>query len=208
MHLHPNNHAGYYPGARPLHLKLLFAPDGRVLGAQATGGDGVDKRIDVIATAIQAGLTVDDLADLNLAYSPPFGSAKDPVNLAGMAAGNLLTGDLALWRASDMLHPDPPTTVLLDVRSANEFRPGHLPGALNIPHTELRQRLGEIPRGQPVLVYCASGFRSYLALRLLRQNGWPDVRSLSGGLSTLQLELPALVLEQGEPAAELTPAGR
>ena len=156
VHLHPNNHAGYYPGARPLHLKLLFAPDGRVLGAQATGGDGVDKRIDVIATAIRAGLTVDDLADLELAYSPPFGSAKDPVNLAGMAASNLLTGDLALWRASDLLHPDP-QAVLLDVRSAAEFGPGHLPGALNIPHTELRQRLGEIPRDRPLLVYCASG---------------------------------------------------
>ena len=207
VHLHPNNHAGYYPGARPLHLKLLFAPDGRVLGAQATGGDGVDKRIDVIATAIQAGLTVDDLADLELAYSPPFGSAKDPVNLAGMAASNLLTGDLTLWRAGDLLHPDP-QAVLLDVRSAAEFRPGHLPGAHNIPHTELRQRLGEIPRDHPVLVYCASGFRSYLALRLLRQSGWPDVRSLSGGLSTLQLELPGLALEQGEPAAKLTSTGR
>ena len=168
VHLHPNNHAGYYPGARPLHLKLLFAPDGRVLGAQATGGDGVDKRIDVIATAIRAGLTVDDLADLELAYSPPFGSAKDPVNLAGMVASNLLTGTLALWRGGDLLHADP-QAVLLDVRSAAEFRPGHLPGALNIPHTELRQRLGEIPRDRPLLVYCASGFRSYLALRLLRQ---------------------------------------
>ena len=207
VHLHPNNHAGYYPGARPLHLKLLFAPDGRVLGAQATGGDGVDKRIDVIATAIRAGLTVDDLADLELAYSPPFGSAKNPVNLAGMAASNLLTGDLALWRGSDLLHPDP-QPVLLDVRSAAEFGPGHLPGALNIPHTELRQRLGEIPPDHPLLVYCASGFRSYLALRLLRQSGWPDVRSLSGGLSTLQLELPGLALEQGEPAAELTSTGR
>ena len=98
--------------------------------------------------------------------------------------------------------------MLLDVRSAAEFRPGHLPGALNIPHTELRHRLGEIPRDRPLLVYCASGFRSYLALRLLRQSGWPDVRSLSGGLSTLQLELPALALDQGEPAAELTSTGR
>ena len=178
-----------------------------MLGAQATGGDGVDKRIDVIATAIRAGLTVDDLAGLDLAYSPPFGSAKDPVNLAGMAASNLLTGDLALWRASDLLHPDS-QAVLLDVRSAAEYGPGHLPGALNIPHTQLRQRLGEIPRDRPLLVYCASGFRSYLALRLLRQSGWPDVRSLSGGLSTLQLELPGLALDQGEPVAELTSTGR
>ena len=202
VHLHPDSHAGYYPGARPLHLKLLFTPGGRILGAQATGADGVDKRIDVIATAIRAGLTVDDLAGLDLAYSPPFGSAKDPVNLAGMVAGNLLTGTLALWRPGDLLHADP-QAVLLDVRSAAEFGSGHLPGARNIPHTELRQRLGEIPPDRPLLVYCASGFRSYLALRLLRQRGWPDVRSLSGGLTTLQLELPGLELDQGEPAAEL-----
>ena len=207
VHLHPGNHAGYYPGAQPMHLKLLFAPDGRVLGAQATGGDGVDKRIDVIATAIRAGLTVADLADLELAYSPPFGSAKDPVNLAGMAASNLLAGDLALWRAADLRHPDP-RAVLVDVRSVAEFRSGHLPGARNIPHTELRQRLAEIPAGRPLLVYCASGFRSYLALRVLRQNGWPDVRSLSGGLSTLRLEVPGLALDQGEPAAELAGTGR
>lgn len=200
-HLHPDNHAGYYPGARPLHLKLLFAPDGRVLGAQATGGDGVDKRIDVIATAIRAGLTVDDLADLDLAYSPPFGSAKDPVNLAGMVASNVLAGDLALWRGDDLLHPDP-QAVLLDVRSAAEFRSGHLPGAMNIPHTQLRQRLAEIPRGRSLLLYCASGFRSYLALRLLRQSGWPAVRSLSGGLATLRLEIPGLALDQGDPATE------
>jgi rhodanese-related sulfurtransferase len=202
VHLHPDNHAGYYPGACPLHLKLLFAPDGRVLGAQTTGADGVDKRIDVIATAILAGLTVHDLASLELAYSPPFGSAKDPVNLAGMVASNLLTGDLALWRAGDLPQAGS-QAVLLDVRSAAEFGSGHLPGALNIPHTELRQRLGEIPPDRPLLVYCASGFRSYLALRLLRQRGWPDVRSLSGGLSTLQLELPGLALDLGEPAAEL-----
>ena len=124
-----------------------------------------------------------------------------------MAASNLLTGDLALWRGGDLLHPGP-QAVLLDVRSAAEFGPGHLPGALNIPHTELRQRLGEIPPDRPLLVYCASSFRSYLALRLLRQSGWPDVRSLSGGLSTLQLELPGLTLDRGEPVAELTGTGR
>ena len=152
-------------------------------------------------------MTVDDLAELELAYSPPFGSAKDPVNLAGMMASNVLAGDLGLWRAGDLLHPAP-GTVLLDVRSASEFGSGHLTGALNIPHTELRQRLGEIPEDRPLLVYCASGFRSYLALRLLRQHGWPDVRSLSGGLATLQLDLPSLTLDRVEPAAELTGTGR
>lgn len=203
VHLHPGHHAGYYPGARPLHLKLLFAPDGRILGAQATGSEGVDKRIDVIATAIRAGMTVQDLADLELAYAPPFGSAKDPVNLAGMAATNLLAGDFVVWHGNDL-----PTTlagddgagddgapVLLDVRSAKEFTNGHLPGALNIAHTQLRDRIGEVPAGRPVLVYCASGFRSYLALRVLRQNGFDDVRSLSGGIKTFQLERPDLELE-------------
>jgi NADPH-dependent 2,4-dienoyl-CoA reductase/sulfur reductase-like enzyme/rhodanese-related sulfurtransferase len=201
VHLHPHQHAGYYPGARPVHLKLLFAPGGRVLGAQATGSDGVDKRIDVIATAIRAGLTVADLADLELAYSPPFGSAKDPVNLAGMVASNLLSGDFAVWRGDDLARRDP-GTVLVDVRSPAEFRSGHLPGALNIPHTQLRGRLAEIPAGRPLLVYCASGLRSYLALRVLRQAGWADVRSLSGGLATLRLELPGLEL----PGLELPAA--
>jgi NADPH-dependent 2,4-dienoyl-CoA reductase/sulfur reductase-like enzyme/rhodanese-related sulfurtransferase len=202
VHLHPDHHAGYFPGARPLHLKLVFAPDGRVLGAQATGPDGVDKRIDVLATAIRAGLTVDGLADLELAYSPPFGSAKDPVNLAGFMAGNLLAGHLALWRGDDLARLGS-GGVIVDVRSAAEYADGHLPQALNIPHTRLRERLAEIPRGRPVLLYCASGFRSYLALRVLRQRGWDDVRSLSGGLATLRLELPRLTLEQGQPARTL-----
>jgi rhodanese-related sulfurtransferase len=206
-HLHPGHHAGYYPGARPLHLKLLFAPDGRVLGAQATGSEGVDKRIDVIATAIRAGMSVDDLADLELAYAPPFGSAKDPVNMAGFLAGNVLAGDLALWRGRDLAGFSP-GTVLLDVRSAAEYADGHLPGALNIPHTALRDRLAEIPTGLPVRVHCASGFRSYLALRVLRQHGFDDVASLSGGLTTLRLELPGLVLEQGASAARMVSPAR
>jgi rhodanese-related sulfurtransferase len=173
-----------------------------VLGAQATGSEGVDKRIDVIATAIRAGMTVDDLADSELAYAPPFGSAKDPVNMAAFAAGNVLAGDLALWHGTDLdaAGAPPAGTVLLDVRSAGEFATGHLAGALNIPHTALRDRLGEVPRDVPVWVNCASGFRSYLALRVLRQNGWDDVASLSGGLTTLRLERPALALETGEPA--------
>lgn len=199
VHLHPAHHAGYYPGARNLHFKLIFAPDGRVLGAQATGPEGVDKRIDVIATAIRAGMTVHDLADLELAYAPPFSSVRDPVNHAGFIAANLLAGDFAAWRGTELGHLDP-GIVLLDVRTEQEYREGHLPGSLNIPHTQLRDRLNEIPAGQPVLVYCRSGFRSYLALRVLRQNGWEDVRSLSGGMLTLALELPGLTLEYGELA--------
>lgn len=196
VHLHPGHHAGYYPGARPLHLKLVFAPDGRVLGAQATGSEGVDKRIDVVATAIRAGMSVDDLADLELAYAPPFGSAKDPVNMAGFAASNVLTGDLSVWHGTE-LDSAAPGTVLLDVRSEHEYESGHLPGAVNIPHTALRGRLDEVPRDVPVRVHCASGFRSYLALRVLRQNGWDDVASLSGGLTTLRLVRPDLALLTG-----------
>lgn len=191
VHLHPGHHAGYFPGAQPLHLKLVFDSTGRILGAQATGGDGVDKRIDVIATALKAGLTVRDLAELELAYAPPFGSAKDPVNLAGFLAENVLAGDLVQWSSPADL---PDGAVLVDVRSAREFAAGHLVGALNIPHTELRARLDELPRNVPVRVYCASGFRSYLALRVLRQSGWDDVASLSGGLTTLLLAEPTTPL--------------
>jgi len=199
VHLHPGDHAGYYPGAQAIHLKLVFAPDGRVLGAQATGAAGVDKRIDVLATAIRAGMGVDDLAELELAYAPPFGSAKDPVNLAGFVAQNVLAGDLRLYRADDLADDlaGPGPRVLLDVRSPQEFAGGHLDGALNIPLPELRGRLAQIPSGVPVLVNCASGFRSYLAARVLMQSGWQDVRSLSGGLATLRLEpgAPELVME-------------
>jgi rhodanese-related sulfurtransferase len=204
VHVHPGDHAGYYPDAHPIHLKLTFAPDGRILGAQATGSTGVDKRIDVIATAIRAGMSVHDLADLELAYAPPFGSAKDPVNMAGFAAANVLAGDLSLWRGRDLAGRDP-ESVLLDVRSPAEFAAGHLPGALNIPHTQLRARLDEIPASAPVWVYCASGFRSYLALRVLLQNDWAVVRSLSGGLRTLRLERADLELVEG---GDLLTAGR
>jgi NADPH-dependent 2,4-dienoyl-CoA reductase/sulfur reductase-like enzyme/rhodanese-related sulfurtransferase len=202
IHLHPTHHAGYYPGAEPMHLKVLFALDGRLLGAQATGGAGVDKRIDIIATAMRAGLRVQDLADLELAYAPPFGSAKDPVNMAGFMAENVLAGDLALWSA-DELDTTTADPVIIDVRTPEEYAAGYLAGAVNIPHTELRTRLHEIPPGRPVRLYCTSGFRSYLALRVLRQRGWADVRSLSGGLTTLLLARPALALEAGKPTKDL-----
>jgi rhodanese-related sulfurtransferase len=147
-------------------------------------------------------MTVHDLAELELAYAPPFGSAKDPVNMAGFAAGNVLAGDLDVWHGTDLDPLGRPTggAVLLDVRSAAEYESGHLPDALNIPHTQLRQRLGELPADGPIRVYCASGFRSYLAHRVLRQHGRDDVASLSGGLTTLRLERPDLVLPTGPPA--------
>jgi len=198
IHLHPNQHAGYFPGATQLHLILHFRePDGLLLGGQAVGAEGVDKRIDVLATAIRAGMVVEDLIDLDLAYSPPYGQAKDPVNLAGMIGENVRTGTLALWYAQDVDRVLGEAFVL-DTRSRAEFATGHLPGALNIPHTELREHLDEVrtaASGRPVRVMCASGVRSAIAHRVLAQAGF-DSASLSGGILTLRAAL-------GDRAAEL-----
>lgn len=183
-YLHPFAHAGYYPAATPLAIKLLFHPDdGRLLGAQVAGSDGVDKRIDLFALAIRAGLTVFDLEHQELAYAPPFGAAKDPVNMAGFVAANILRGDMDVWYAED--YPGRTAgTLLLDVRGPEEFAAGHIPGALNIPLGELRSRLGELPTDRPLRLYCQVGFRSYLAQRILCQRGFADVSTLSGGLTT------------------------
>ncbi|OZB81919.1 MAG: pyridine nucleotide-disulfide oxidoreductase, partial [Microbacterium sp. 14-71-5] len=191
LHLHPTQHAGYFPGAAQMALVVhIRRGDGLVLGAQAVGRDGIDKRIDVLATAIRAGLTATDLIDLDLAYSPVYGSAKDPVNLAGMVGANVLDGTLALWYAQDWerLRTE---TLVLDVRSAAEYAAGHLPGTLHIPHTELRDRLDEVrdaAAGRPVRVLCGSGVRSHIAHRLLTQSGF-DSASLSGGMLTARAVL-------------------
>jgi NADPH-dependent 2,4-dienoyl-CoA reductase/sulfur reductase-like enzyme/rhodanese-related sulfurtransferase len=179
--LHPGHHASYYPGAQPIHLKVVFDPgDGKLLGAQAVGTAGVDKRIDVVATLLQMGATVRDLAEVELCYAPQFGSAKDPVNLAGMMASNVLDGDMPLadWRALGE-----PGHALLDVRDPHEHATGAIPGAQHVPLNQLRARVGEIPRDRPVWVYCAAGQRAYFAQRLLRQRG-VDARNLSGGYTT------------------------
>lgn len=190
VHVHPNGHASYYPGTHAMHLKVLFDPaDGRLLGAQAVGVDGVDKRIDVLAVAVRAGMTIEDLEHLELAYAPPFGSAKDPVNMAGFVGGNLLRGDVALWYAEEW-PALPAETILLDVRSATEHAEWAIPGSILIPHKELRDRLSELPVGVPVYVYCRSGFRSYLAQRILVQSGWPDARTLAGGELTFRAVHP------------------
>lgn len=191
LHLHPNQHAGYFPGASQVRLVLhIAAGDGRLLGAQAAGLDGVDKRIDVLATAIRAGMTAPELIDLDLAYSPPYGQAKDGVNLAGMVASNVLDDTLRLWYAED-LEEVADEALILDARSVQEYETGHIPGSLNIAHTELRDRLDEVREaaaGRPVRVLCASGVRSAIAHRVLTQSGF-DSASLSGGILTLKAAL-------------------
>jgi NADPH-dependent 2,4-dienoyl-CoA reductase/sulfur reductase-like enzyme len=190
IYIHPNGHADYYPGTHPMHLKVLFAPgDGRVLGAQAVGFDGVDKRIDVLATAIRARMTVYDLEHLELAYAPPYGSAKDPVNMAGFVAGNLLRGDVAQWYAEDYPQVLENGTVV-DVRSPLAFDAWHIPGAINVPLTQIRERLDELKvvAGQrPLYLYCRVGFSSYIAYRALCQCGCDRVSSLAGGIQTFVL---------------------
>lgn len=184
VHLHPNSHAGYFPGAKPIALKVLFHPEsGKLLGAQAVGEDGVDKRIDVIATAIFAGMTIDDLAELELCYAPPFGSAKDPVNLAGMAAQNVVEGlvEVAQWHEVPALVAA--GAVVVDVREPGERDGGIIPGSLSIPLGDLRERLGELPKEKELLVHCASGQRSYNACRVLLQHGF-KCRNLTGSFKT------------------------
>lgn len=191
LHLHPNQHAGYFPGARQIHLSVhVRTVDGALLGAQAVGEEGIDKRIDVLATAIRAAMTVDELIDLDLSYSPPYGQAKDPVNLAGMVGANVQDGTLRIWDARD-LDSVADTALILDVRTDAEVATGILPGALHIPHTELRTRLNEVrsaAEGRPVRVMCASGVRSAIAHRVLAQAGF-DSASLAGGMLTLRAVL-------------------
>jgi len=181
IHLHAGSHAGYYPGAERIHLKLIFrASDGLILGAQAVGLAGVDKRIDVIAMAIQKGATVYDLEEAELCYAPQFGSAKDPVNFAGMIAANHLRGDDPVIHWQDLQNAG---RDLLDVRDPDEFAAGHVPGAMNIPLNSLRASLGKLPPNRPLAVYCAVGGRAHNAVRLLRQNGY-NAANLSGGYTT------------------------
>ncbi|MDM5070518.1 FAD-dependent oxidoreductase [Aeromonas bestiarum] len=185
-YVHPGSHAGYYPGAHPVSLKLLFAPDGKIYGAQAIGKDGVDKRIDVLAVAQRAGLSVFDLQDLELTYAPPFGSAKDVINMAGFVASNHLKGDTLLCHAAEVEARHPHQQVL-DVRNGPELdKLGRIPGALHIPLDELRGRLDELPRDKELLISCQVGLRGHVACRLLSQHGF-KVKNLSGGFKTWQM---------------------
>ncbi|MFO1005823.1 MAG: FAD-dependent oxidoreductase [Planctomycetaceae bacterium] len=188
VYIHPAHHAGYYPGAEGMTIKLLFDPEtGKILGAQAVGGAGVDKRIDVIAVAIQAGMSAYDLEEMELCYAPQFGSAKDPVNMAGFVAGGLLRGDHPQINLEDALVAAGKGEVfLLDVRSPTEYAGGRIPGATNISVDELRSRLGELPKDREILVYCQVGMRGYIATRILLQNGF-QVRNIGGGYRTYLL---------------------
>jgi NADPH-dependent 2,4-dienoyl-CoA reductase/sulfur reductase-like enzyme/rhodanese-related sulfurtransferase len=181
-----DHHAGYYPGAKEMVLKVVYdRKSGRLLGAQAFGEAGVEKRIDAAAVALQGRLTLHDLAEVDLAYSPPYGSANDPLNVAAFVGENDLSGYSPLVCVAELQRllagPVEDRPVVIDARNLNEFEAGHLRGALNIPVDELRFRLDEVPRGRPVVVHCRSGFRSHLALRVLKESGWSDVRNLSGG---------------------------
>jgi len=183
VYIHPASHAGYYPGAMQMSLKLLFDPaNGKILGAQCVGADGVDKRIDVLAVAVRAGLTVYDLEELELSYAPPFGSAKDAVNYAGFVAANLLRKEASICHAADAANPGP-KQMLLDVRTLPEVQKGTIPGAKHIPLDELRTRLGELPKDKEILAFCEVGLRGYLACRILTQDGFA-CRNLSGGYKT------------------------
>ncbi len=180
--LSPMNHAGYYPGGKVMTMKVVFEKiSGRLLGAQIVGYDGVDKRIDVLATAIHAGMRAVDLTELDLAYAPPYSSAKDPINMAGFMVENIQKGLVKQFHLEDLEHlPKDGSITLLDVRTKGEYARGHVDGFLHIPVDELRDRIGEVDKGKPVYVMCQSGLRSYLAVRILSGYGY-DAYNFSGG---------------------------
>ncbi len=184
VHIHPSSHAGYYPGAAPISLKLIFDKEtGKIFGAQAVGADGVDKRIDVIATAIKGNLTVEDLTNLELSYAPPYSSAKDPVNMAGYVATNLLEGELehVQWHEVDEIIAN--GGLLIDVREPMEREFGYIEGSVNMRLDDLRTRLEELPKDQTIYVSCQVGLRGYLASRILKSHGF-QVKNVDGGWKT------------------------
>jgi peroxiredoxin family protein/TusA-related sulfurtransferase/rhodanese-related sulfurtransferase len=186
IYVHPASHASYYPGSHPVSFKLMFDPEsGKVLGAQAVGADGVDKRIDVVATAIRFGLTVTDLSELELSYAPPFGSAKDVINYAGFVADNVISGDVEIFHAEEAIKPKDHQK-LIDVRLEDEVILGTIPGAKNIPLEKLRENLDKFSKEKEYLVFCQVGLRGYLACRTLAQCGI-KCRNLSGGYKTYMM---------------------
>ncbi|KGP90747.1 pyridine nucleotide-disulfide oxidoreductase [Pontibacillus chungwhensis BH030062] len=200
IHIHPGSHAGYYPNATPLSMKLLFHPvEGTIYGAQIIGKEGADKRIDVLATAIKGGLTVMDLPDLELAYAPPYSSAKDPVNLLGYVASNIVEGEVEVVHWDEMDGIAHAAGMILDVRTSKEFSNGAIRNAVNIPLDDLRDRLEELPKEEPITVYCQAGLRGYVATKLLEQHGF-RVKNLEGGYKTYSIAMNDLKELQAQQA--------
>ncbi len=188
INIHSSSHAGYYPGAKGLSIKVTFHPEsGKLYGAQIVGYEGVDKRIDLFATVLRHKGTIQELTEIEHAYAPPYSSAKDPVNMAGFVAENILRGLSKHIQWHELLEKDLSTLFLLDVRTPEEYQLGTIEGAVNIPHYEVRHRLAGIPRDKTIIVFCATGARSYLAERILRENGYTDIYNLSGGYKTYQI---------------------
>ena len=208
--IHSGSHAGYYPGALQMDIKITFSPtDGRLYGAQIVGYDGVDKRIDQYALAIKNGATVEQLIRLEHAYAPPFSSAKDPVAISGYVAGNILSGKMTplYWR--ELKQADLSKVTLVDVRTADEASLGSIPGAVNIPLDDLRERMNEIPKDRPAYLFCGVGLRGYLASNILKGHGYKDVRNLIGGLKTYEAATKPVLLpieENNETDACTCPA--
>jgi CoA-disulfide reductase len=184
--IHPVSHASYYPAALSLSIKLLFNNEGKILGAQAIGYDGVDKRIDVIAATMRLGGTVSDLTELELSYAPPFSSAKDPVNMAGFVAENVITGKMDVITPEEILNYSKDNAILLDVRTEIEFNNGHIEGALNIPVDNLRERLNELDKDKEIIEYCQVGLRGYVAARILSEHGY-KVKNVTGGYKSASI---------------------
>jgi rhodanese-related sulfurtransferase len=182
-----DHHASYYPGAKDLVLKLVYErSSARLLGAQAFGEEGVEKRIDALAVALHGKMTLHDLAEIDLSYAPPYSSANDPINIAAFVGSNDTSGYSPLVSAAEVkrlleLPEIDKRPIILDVRNVNEYDKSHIKGAVNIAVDELRFRLEEVPRGRPIIVHCKSGFRSHLALRILKEKGFTDLRNLTGG---------------------------
>ena len=179
---HSKSHAGYYPGSTPMFIKLIYSPKGELLGSQIVGYHGVDKRIDIIATALRFKGTVFDLQELELAYAPPYGSAKDPVNMAGYVATNLLEGNLEVINWDEIEKLDPEKSLIIDVATPEERKLGQIKGSINIPIGEFRCRISEIPKDKEIVLYCQIGLRSYIAYRMLKQHGYTNVKVLTGGI--------------------------
>ena len=196
--IHNGSHAGYYPGSLQMDIKITFSPtDGKLYGAQIVGYDGVDTRIDQYALAIKQGATVEQLTRLEHAYAPPFSSAKDPVAISGYVAGNILSGKMTplYWR--EMQQADKSQVTLVDVRTPDEYALGTIPGAINIPLDNLRERLADIPENKPVYLFCGVGLRGYLASNILKSKGYPDVRNLIGGLKTYKAATATIKTPEG-----------